>query len=47
VPQTVVVVIRSNASPGPISGIGFSSSTIRPRSMNTAAFMLGMVASFR
>ena len=37
VPQMVVVVTRSSASSGPTSGIGFSSSTIRPGSTKTAA----------
>jgi hypothetical protein len=39
VPQIVVVVMRTSASSGPTSGIGFSSSTIRPGSANIAAFM--------
>ena len=38
-PQIVVVVTRISASSGPMSGIGFSCSTIRPRSTNTAAFI--------
>ena len=40
VPQIVVVVTRRSASSGPTSGIGFSSSTIRPGSTKTAAFIL-------
>src|SRR6266436_7824498 len=39
-PHIVVVVTRTKASSGPISGIGFSRSSIRPRSTNTAAFMV-------
>src|SRR5579875_2394151 len=42
VPQIVVVVTLSRASRGPISGIGFSSSTMRPGSTKIAAFILGM-----
>ena len=45
VPQIVVVVTRISASSGPTSGIGFSSSTMRPGSTNTAAFILGMTTS--
>jgi hypothetical protein len=36
----VVVVTRTRASSGPTSGIGFSSSTMRPGSTKTAAFIL-------
>jgi hypothetical protein len=43
--QMVVVVMRIRASPGPTSGTGFSSSTIRPGSTNTAAFMVRMAGS--
>src|SRR5687768_12120747 len=35
----VVVVTRSSASSGPMSGIGRSSNSIRPGATNTAAFM--------
>jgi hypothetical protein len=42
VPQMVVVVMRSSASLRPISGTGLSSSTMRPGSTNTAAFILAM-----
>ena len=41
-PQIVVVVMRTSASSGPISGTGFSSSTIRPGSTKMAAFILAM-----
>ncbi|MCY1432318.1 hypothetical protein D9M71_483110 [compost metagenome] len=44
VPQIVVVVSRTNASAGPMSGIGFSSSTIRFFSTKIAAFMVAMAA---
>ena len=37
VPQIVVVVTRTSASSGPTSGIGFSSSAIRPGSTKIAA----------
>src|SRR5262245_2936808 len=40
VPQIVVVVTRSTASCGPGTGIGRSSSRIRPGPANTAAFMV-------
>src|SRR6185295_6389682 len=43
VPQIVVRVMRRSASFGPIEGTGFSSSTIRPFSTNTAAFMVPRV----
>jgi hypothetical protein len=39
VPQIVVVVTRTRASSGPTSGIGLSSSTMRPGSTKTAAFI--------
>ena len=45
VPQIVVVVIRTRASSGPTSGVGFSSRTIRAGSTNTAAFILDIVIS--
>src|SRR5471030_3039782 len=46
VPQMVVVVMRNNASLGPTSGIGFSTTSIRPGSTNTAAFIMeGMAFS--
>jgi hypothetical protein len=44
VPHIVVVVTRTSASSGPISGIGFSSSTIRPGLTKTAAFIFGILA---
>src|SRR3546814_5757148 len=43
VPQIVVVVMRSRASLGPISGMGLSCSSMRPGSTNTAAFIMTMV----
>src|ERR1700730_1766 len=39
-PHIVGVVTRTQASAGPISGIGFSRSSIRSRSTNTAAFIV-------
>src|SRR5690606_26691030 len=42
VPQMVVVVMRSSASLGPISGMGLSCSSILPGSTNTAAFIMAM-----
>ncbi|MDT4880811.1 hypothetical protein FQZ97_1165970 [compost metagenome] len=46
VPQMVVVVIRSKASFGPISGMGLSCSSMRPGSINTAAFIMAMGLSW-
>ena len=39
-PQIVVVVTRIRASSGPTSGIGFSSSTMRPGSTKIGRFHL-------
>ena len=47
VPQIVVVVMRMRASSGPISGTGFSSSTMRPGSTKIAAFMRAARARLR
>ena len=41
VPQIVVVVMRISASSGPTSGIGFSSSTMRPGSTKIGGFHPG------
>lgn len=40
VPQMVVVVTRMSASSGPTSGIGLSSSTMRPGSTKSAAVII-------
>lgn len=47
IPQIVVVVIRTSASSGPISGIGLSSSAIRPgrRRRDTSSSLRPPVAS--
>ena len=45
VPQIVVVVTRSRASVGPISGIGRSCNSILPGATNTAAFIVGRRAA--
>jgi hypothetical protein len=41
----IVVVILIRASNAPTSGIGFSSSTMRPGPTKIAAFIFGMAAS--
>ena len=45
VPQIVVVVMRMSASSGPTSGIGFSSSAIRPGSTKMVTFIFWVIDS--
>jgi hypothetical protein len=46
VPQIVVVVIFTKASPGPAVGMGFCVNSIFPGRRNTAAFMARMVSLY-
>jgi hypothetical protein len=45
VPQMVVMLIFTTASPGPARGTGLRPSTMRPGPVKTAAFMVGIWSS--